>query len=104
LPRRGEKLFKIGEKGAYQVATALRPGITVHGFRSTFRDWCYEQTEFPREIAEHCLAHITGDGSEQAYRRGDAIDKRRQVMDAWAQHCDGPALNPAKVVPLRAGV
>ena len=61
--------------------------ITVHGFRSSFRDWVYEETHFPREIAEAALAHVIGDETERAYRRGDALEKRRTLMEAWAGHC-----------------
>lgn len=61
--------------------------FTVHGFRSSFRDWAGEATAFPREIAEAALAHLVGDETERAYRRGDAIEKRRKLMDAWAQFC-----------------
>jgi len=57
---------------------------TVHGFRSAFRDWCGEATQFPREIAEHALAHSVGNEVERAYRRGDALEKRRELMSAWA--------------------
>lgn len=56
---------------------------TVHGFRSTFRDWVGERTAFPREIAEAALAHLVGDTVERAHRRGDALEKRRALMDAW---------------------
>lgn len=59
-------------------------GCTVHGFRSSFRDWCGEMTEFPREVAEHALAHAVGNEVERAYRRGDALEKRRELMAAWA--------------------
>lgn len=62
--------------------------VTVHGFRSSFRDWCGEATSFPREIAEAALAHVIGDKAEQAYRRGDALEKRRALMDAWASFCE----------------
>ncbi len=62
--------------------------VTVHGFRSSFRDWCGEATAFPREIAEAALAHVIGDKAEQAYRRGDALEKRRALMDAWAEFCE----------------
>jgi integrase len=62
--------------------------ITVHGFRSSFRDWCGEETEFPRELAEAALAHTVGDAVERAYRRGDALDKRRTLMDAWADYVE----------------
>jgi integrase len=61
-------------------------GATVHGFRSAFRDWCGEETHFPREIAEAALAHVTGDKTELAYRRGDALEKRRALMDAWGAY------------------
>jgi len=66
-------------------------GVTVHGFRSAFRDWCGEATHFPREIAEAALAHTIGDKAEQAYRRGDALEKRRALMEAWAGFCEPKA-------------
>ena len=62
--------------------------VTVHGFRSAFRDWAGNETHFPREVAEAALAHVIGDKAEQAYRRGDALEKRRALMDAWASHCE----------------
>ena len=61
--------------------------VTVHGFRSAFRDWCGDETQFPREVAEAALAHKVGNAVEQAYRRSRAIDKRRQLMEAWAAFC-----------------
>ena len=79
---------------------ALVPGATAHKFRSAFRDWCGEETSFPREIAEQALAHATGGAVEQAYRRGDALEKRRALMEAWAQFCEPGAAG--KVVPFRA--
>ncbi len=63
--------------------------FTVHGMRSAFRDWAGEETEFPRELAEAALAHVVGGAVEQAYRRGDALEKRRRLMDAWAAYCAG---------------
>ena len=60
-----------------------RDDLTTHGFRSTFRDWCGDHTEFPREVAEAALAHAIGDSTEAAYRRSDALDKRRKLMEAW---------------------
>jgi integrase len=63
-------------------------GPTVHGFRSAFRDWCGDQTSFPRELAEAALAHRTGDAVELAYRRSDALERRRSLMTAWAQFCE----------------
>jgi integrase len=57
---------------------------TVHGFRSSFRDWAGNETNFPRELAEQALAHVIGDKAEQAYRRGDALERRRALMEEWA--------------------
>ena len=75
-------------------------GLTAHGFRSTFRDWCAERTSFPSEVAEMALAHTVGDKVEAAYRRGDLFDKRRAMMDQWASVCAMPAKG-AKVVPMQ---
>ena len=61
--------------------------VTVHGFRSTFRDWAGDYTTFPRELAEAALAHAVGDKSERAYRRRSALAKRRKLMNAWATYC-----------------
>ena len=79
---------------------ALVLGATVHGFRSSFRDWAGEETSFPREIAEQALAHATGGAVERAYRRGDALEKRRALMEAWANYCEPGAAG--NVVPMRA--
>ncbi|WP_370194432.1 tyrosine-type recombinase/integrase [Aurantimonas coralicida] len=67
-----------------------RGHFTVHGFRSAFRDWVGETTDFPRELAELALAHTVGDATERAYSRGDALEKRRVLMDTWANHCGNP--------------
>jgi integrase len=64
--------------------------VTVHGMRSTFRDWAAECTSFPREIVEKVLAHTVGDETERAYQRGDLLERRREIMDGWAGYC-GPA-------------
>lgn len=61
--------------------------FTIHGFRSTFRDWSAEQTAFPREVCEAALAHATKDATEAAYFRSDLFEKRRQLMEAWAMYC-----------------
>ena len=76
--------------------------VTVHGFRSAFKDWANETTSFPNELSEAALAHLTGDAVERAYRRGDALDRRRELMAAWAGFCAGPAA--ANVVALRKAV
>jgi integrase len=60
---------------------------TCHGFRSTFRDWCGDCTEYPRELAEAALAHVLKDDTEAAYRRSTALAKRRALMNAWADYC-----------------
>lgn len=65
-----------------------RSDITVHGFRSTFRDWAAEQTNYPREVAEAALAHTLSDKVEAAYRRGDFFEKRRRMMNEWAKYCE----------------
>jgi integrase len=74
-------------------------GPTVHGFRSSFRDWAGECTAFPREVAEAALAHTVGDETERAYRRGDALEKRRLLMDAWAGFLAAPKVG-GQVVPI----
>ena len=74
--------------------------ITVHGFRSAFRDWAAERTSYPREVAEMALAHKIPNAVEAAYRRGDLFEKRRKLMEAWAQYC-GRNVTSAEVVPLQ---
>lgn len=72
---------------------------TIHGFRSTFRDWAGEATNFPRDVAEMALAHGVSDETERAYRRGDALEKRRELLQAWADYCRSKA--NGNVVALR---
>ena len=72
--------------------------ITVHGFRSTFRDWASEQTSFPHEVCEMALAHTIGNKAEAAYRRGDLFEKRRKLMDAWEAFCLPEVTS--KIVPI----
>jgi integrase len=77
-----------------------RGDLTVHGFRSTFSDWCAERTAFPAEVREMALAHAVGDKVEAAYRRGDLFEKRRQLAEAWARFCAMPPAS-SEAVPLR---
>ena len=70
--------------------------IVVHGFRSTFRDWAGETTAFPREVIEHALAHQIKDKAEAAYARGSLFDKRRELMNAWAEFCATPSAKPER--------
>lgn len=68
------------------LASAGGANFTLHGFRSSFRDWSADETNFPSELAEAALAHLVGDEVERAYRRGDALEKRRALMEAWARY------------------
>jgi integrase len=68
-----------------------RDGITTHGFRSSFRDWAGEQTNFPREVIEMAMGHVVGDETEEAYFRSDLFEKRAKLMQSWADHCATPA-------------
>jgi integrase len=77
-----------------------RGDVTTHGFRSTFRDWAAERTNYPNHIVEMALAHAVGDKVEAAYRRGDLLAKRRQLAEAWSKYCTSPPAAGA-VVPLR---
>lgn len=77
-----------------------RGDLTVHGFRSTFRDWAAEQTNYPREVAEQALAHAIPDKVEAAYRRTDLFERRRKMMDAWAKFAS-TVNRPGKVIPLQ---
>jgi integrase len=89
----------IGEAGMRQLCQRLDATITPHGFRSTFRDWAAENTNFPREVAEQALAHTISNKVEAAYRRGDLFEKRRRLMDVWAQFCAKPSV-AGTVVPM----
>lgn len=66
--------------------------VTVHGFRSSFRDWCGDNTQYPREVAEAALAHKVGNKVEQAYRRRSALEKRSEMMLDWSAYCEGGIL------------
>jgi integrase len=78
--------------------------LTAHGFRSTFRDWAAECTNFPREVVEMALAHAIENKVEAAYRRGDLFQKRRQLAEAWGRYCCSTAPATAgQVVPIQQG-
>lgn len=83
------------------VLRRMKVDVTVHGFRSTFRDWAGETTGFPREVIEHALAHQLKDKAEAAYARGTLFEKRRHLMEAWTQYCTGcpPGSN---VIPIQS--
>jgi integrase len=75
---------------------------TTHGIRAAFKTWATERTNYPREVVELCLSHVQGDALERAYQRGDILDKRRRLMQEWADFCEHGAQDSTNVVPLRA--
>jgi integrase len=97
----GEQRTTLSNMALPRVLQRMGRGdLTAHGFRSTFRDWAAERTNFPNEVVEMALAHAIGNKAEAAYRRGDLFEKRRKLMDAWAAYCDQStgqvvALHPA---------
>jgi integrase len=93
-------MTRIIYKFPYNVLRRMKvEDATVHGFRSSFRDWAGNVSNFPREITETALTHVIGDKAEQAYRRSDALEKRRKLMEAWAAYCEPKA--SANVVQIR---
>lgn len=83
--------------------TAIGPDdITVHGFRSTFREWAGEATSYAREVVEHALAHQLADKVEAAYQRGTLFPKRVKLMQAWVDYCASPVADGSNVSPIRA--
>lgn len=97
----GEKPRPLSDMAMLKVLERLGYGeYTVHGFRSTFRDWCADYTHTPREVAELCLAHTNKDKVEAAYRRGDQLEKRAKIMQQWATFISRP-MESGNVVPLQ---
>ena len=108
LPRTSEYVFP-GERFRRRIPNNApgkllrrmgQAGMTVHGFRSTFRDWAADTTGYPNHVVEMALAHAIGSAVEAAYRRGDLFEKRKQLMEAWAAYCRKP-WGKGTVVPLR---
>jgi integrase len=95
-------VFPLSNMAMLQMVRGMRPGLTVHGFRSTFSDWARDRTAYARDVIEMSLAHAIKDKSEAAYRRGDAIDKRRKLMAAWAAYCDYYPQAEAEIVAINA--
>jgi integrase len=81
----------LGVRALLALLEGIDRSLTVHGFRSTFRDWVAEETTVPAELAEMALAHTVGGIVERAYRRGDQFEKRRALAESWARYCDGAA-------------
>ena len=90
----------ISEAALMKQLKQDHPTLTIHGFRSSFRQWCAEMTNHPREVAEAALAHVLTDKVEAAYQRGDLFLKRRKLMDAWAKYCVS-STSAHKVSPIR---
>jgi integrase len=108
LPRTSEYVFpgaqsQIANNGPRKLLRRMgRSDITVHGFRSSFRDWAAETTHFPNHVVEMALAHAIGSAVEAAYRRGDLLDMRRRLMAEWSHYCSsGLSARSADVIPLK---
>lgn len=104
LPRESEFVFPgakekqpLSNMAMAELLKDMKPGLTVHGFRSTFRDWADERTNYQREIIETSLAHVNKNKTEAAYKRGDSLEKRHRLMREWERFCTKSAL----VNPLR---
>ena len=96
-------MFPLSDMAMLALLERMGHGdITVHGFRSTFRDWAGDETSYPREIAEACIAHAVEDETEAAYRRGTAVERRRALMGDWARYATTPPGKGGSVVPIRA--
>jgi integrase len=94
---------RLGANTLLNTLEQLGLCVTTHGFRSSFRDWAGDCTNFPRDIVEMALGHKVGNEVELAYRRGSALDKRRQLMEAWSRYCAKPAAEPTGRVVAMGG-
>jgi integrase len=112
LARDGEFIFPGGKEGAGLSNMAMAKVLkemgyradvaTVHGFRSSFKDWVSERTAYPNELSEMAMAHTVSDKVEAAYRRGDMRDRRRRLMEDWSSYCDGNAIGGDNIVAIGA--
>jgi integrase len=107
LPHRGGYVFPGARKGKslsnmamLELVRGMRPGTTVHGLRSAFRDWAAERTNYANHVVEMAIAHAVGDKVEGAYRRGDLFEKRRRLMAEWDRYCARPTPTGATVTSL----
>jgi integrase len=102
--RHGNRIFNLADGTMRAMLRRMGVGAVPHGFRSTFKDWASERTSFENHVSEAALAHAVGDKVEAAYRRGDALDKRRKLMEAWSRYCAQPPVGAAgNVTPIRSG-
>jgi integrase len=111
IPRSGDFIFingggrPISNMAMAELLKGMDVACTVHGFRSSFSDWAHERTAYPKHVIDMALAHTIGDKVEAAYRRGDLLSKRVQLMAAWAEYCgrgDARLIEGDVVVPIRA--
>jgi integrase len=108
LPRQPDNPFvftrpdgrALGKDSLERALARIRDDVTVHGFRSAFRDWAAERTAFPHEVCERALAHVTGSKTSRAYQRADLLTERAKLMSMWADYCYSPPA-AGEVVPLR---
>ena len=87
FPSRGDKPISITRLP--KILQSVKVDAVPHGFRSSFRDWAAEETDYPREVVEAALAHVVGNQTEAAYARSDLFERRRRLMDQWAAYLDG---------------
>jgi integrase len=98
-PRKGPGLTNMAM--AQLLERMGRDDITPHGFRSTFKDWCSEQTNYPNHVSEAALWHAIADKVEAAYRRGELFEKRKRLMAEWARFAASAGISKGEVVELR---
>jgi integrase len=110
VKRDGALVFPAARGGMMRAAEPRRvlgrlghDGVTVHGFRSSFRDWAAERTNHPREVCEAALAHVVGSATESAYARSDLLERRRRLMAEWSKYCSTAPSMGVNILPLRAG-
>jgi integrase len=100
IPRHGASIFPLSNMAMLELIKGMRPGLTVHGFRSCFMDWAHECKNHPKVVIDMALAHKVGDKVEAAYRRGDLFMKRIKLMATWAEYCEKA---PSKVLQFMVG-
>jgi integrase len=103
-PFPADKGGKLSTMAMSMLLRRMKLECTVHGFRSGFRDWAAESTGYAHEVCEMALAHVIGNKSEAAYRRGDLFDKRRRLMAEWASYCATSGTVAASITPIRGKV
>jgi integrase len=97
-----DKSAKLSSMAMSMLLRRMKVDVTVHGFRSSFRDWAAECTGYAHEVCEMALAHVIGNKAEAAYRRGDLFEKRRRLMSDWSAYCAAPSASIHKITPIRA--